>query len=245
MDLLSNENQPGIAASASIAATENKPPDTFVGKIIALISGVGIGLVLALVVCAFSPTLNSVIIFSASSIMDLRRAAGKNFDNHEKVKISAPTQKPLFSDPDKPYIVVNTYDNSFELRRQGKTIRTGKCSTGSSILLKSPDKREWIFKTPRGRFSILAKVGSPVWHKPDWAFIEDGEPVPPPGFPKRDEEGVLGDYSLHFGNGYMIHGTLYQRFLGLPVTHGCIRLSDEDLKIVYKTLDYGSFVFVY
>jgi L,D-transpeptidase YbiS len=245
MDLLTINNQPDLTESASIAGAENKPPDAFVGKIIAMISGIGIGLVFAIVVCAFSPTLNSAIIFTASSIKGLRQSVGKNFNNHEKVKISSPAQKPLFSDPDKPYIVVNTYDNSFELRLQGKILRMGKCSTGSSILLKSPDKREWIFKTPRGRFSILAKVGSPVWHKPDWAFIEDGEPVPPPGSPKRDEEGVLGDYSLHFGNGYMIHGTLYQRFLGLPVTHGCIRLSDEDLKIVYETLDYGSFVFVY
>jgi L,D-transpeptidase YbiS len=243
MDLVSNINQPDVDETASIAAAENKLPDEFIGKVIALISALGIGLVLAIVVCVFSSTLNSVIIFSVSSIMDLRQVIGKNSNDY--VKISAPAQRRLFSDPDKPYIVVNTFDNSFELRLQGKIIRTGKCSTGSSILLKSPDKREWIFKTPRGRFSILSKVGSPVWHKPDWAFVEDGEPIPPPGAPERNKEGVLGDYALHFGDGYMIHGTLYQRFLGLPVTHGCIRLSDEDLKIVYETLDYGSFVFVY
>ena len=150
-----------------------------------------------------------------------------------------------FVEPDRPAIIVNTYDNTFILKRQGQTLRSGKCSTGSSILLKSRDRREWIFQTPRGQFAIIAKVESPVWHMPDWAFVEEGKPVPPVGAPERDEGGVLGDYALHFGNGYMIHGTLYQRFLGLPVTHGCIRMGDEDLKAVYGALEIGSPVFIY
>jgi L,D-transpeptidase ErfK/SrfK len=145
----------------------------------------------------------------------------------------------------KPYVIVSTYDNTFVLKRRGTVIRTGKCSTGSYILLKSRDHREWIFHTPRGRFTILNKMESPIWHMPDWAFIEDGKAVPPPGSLERNEEGVLGDYALNFGDGYMIHGTLYQRFLGLPVTHGCVRLADEDLKTVYKNLEIGSHVFIY
>ena len=150
-----------------------------------------------------------------------------------------------FPEPSKPYIIVSTYDNTFKVKEHGKTIREGKCSTGSYILLKSQDRREWIFQTPRGRYSVTTKVESPVWHKPDWAFIEEGESVPPIGAPERDEPGVLGDFALHFGNGYMIHGTLYQRFLGLPVTHGCIRMGDEDLEFVFNHLDVGSFVFIY
>jgi L,D-transpeptidase YbiS len=42
----------------------------------------------------------------------------------------------------------------------------------------------------------------------------------------------------------MIHGTLYQRLIGLPVTHGCIRLADDDLEAVYKTLAPNSKVFI-
>jgi len=59
------------------------------------------------------------------------------------------------------------------------------------------------------------------------------------------EYGVLGDYALSLGQGYLLHGTLYKRFLGLPVTHGCIRLNDEDLEVIYKNLDYGSKVYIY
>ena len=40
----------------------------------------------------------------------------------------------------------------------------------------------------------------------------------------------LGDYALALGDGYLIHGTIYKRFLGMPVTHGCVRLNDEDLE---------------
>jgi lipoprotein-anchoring transpeptidase ErfK/SrfK len=56
---------------------------------------------------------------------------------------------------------------------------------------------------------------------------------------------VLGDYALILGKGYMIHGTLYQRLIGSPVTHGCVRLLDDDLEAVYKTLPIGSKVFIY
>lgn len=93
--------------------------------------------------------------------------------------------------------------------------------------------------------TVLSKTENPVWSKPDWAFIEEGLPVPKAGDPSRYERGVLGKYKLSMADGYLLHGTLYQRFLGMPVTHGCIRLGDEDLDVVYHTLQVGSFVYVY
>ena len=143
------------------------------------------------------------------------------------------------------YIVINTTANRFYLFGNQKLIRQGTCSTGSYILLESGEEQKWIFKTPKGQFRIQGKTTSPVWIKPDGAFIEEGLPVPPPNHESRYERGVLGDYALSLGHGYLIHGTLYQRFLGLPVTHGCIRLSDEDLNVVYHTLNIGSRVFIY
>jgi L,D-transpeptidase YbiS len=112
-------------------------------------------------------------------------------------------------------------------------------------LLEGNDGKKWFFKTPKGQFRILNKVKDPVWIKPDWAFVEDGLPIPPRNHPDRYEYGTLGDYALSLGQGYLIHGTLYQRFLGLPVTHGCIRLGDKDLETVYKNLDIGSRVYIY
>ena len=147
--------------------------------------------------------------------------------------------------PHNPYIIVNTTKNQFHLyNKNGELVREGFCSSGSYTKLVS-EKRTWIFKTPRGRMTVLSKMENPVWSKPDWAFIEEGLPVPPAGDPSRYEKGVLGAYKLTMADGYLLHGTLYKRFLGMPVTHGCIRLGDEDLEAVYHTLNVGSYVYIY
>jgi len=143
------------------------------------------------------------------------------------------------------YLIINTASNEFSLYQGKLLIKTDKCSTGSYILLKNGKEQQWMFKTPKGEFRIQGKTTSPVWKKPDWAFIEEGLPVPPANHYSRFEYGVLGDYALSLGHGYLIHGTLYQRFLGLPVTHGCVRLNDENLELVYRTLSIGSKVYIY
>ena len=147
--------------------------------------------------------------------------------------------------PTKPYIVINTTENRFYLRKtDGDTIRTGVCSTGKNEILIVGEKRI-VFKTPKGMFSVKNRRTNRPWIKPDWAFIEEGLPIPPARSSERIEVGSLGDYALEMGDGYMIHGTLYQRFLGLPVTHGCVRLGDADLEAVYNSLAVGSKIFIY
>lgn len=147
--------------------------------------------------------------------------------------------------PVKPYIVVNTTENRFSLRKEsGDTIRTGVCSTGKNEIL-IVGKKRIVFKTPKGMFTVKNKRTNRPWVKPDWAYIEEGLPIPPARSPERIEMGTLGEYALELGDGYMLHGTLYQRFLGLPVTHGCVRLGDDDLEVIYNTLSSGSKVFIY
>lgn len=161
-------------------------------------------------------------------------------------KIDATTKKLNAFLPNEPYIVVNTTGNYFKLfNGKQELIREGLVSTGSYTVLKAGKNRQWIFKTPRGQLKVLAKTKDPVWKRPDWAFIEEGLKVPSYNHPSRYEYGTLGDYSLSLGDGYLIHGTLYKRFLGLPVTHGCIRMGDDDLELVFKTLKRGSKVYIY
>jgi len=144
------------------------------------------------------------------------------------------------------YIVINTTDNLFYLYRNKKLVREGHCSTGSFKMLKTEEGRSWIFKTPKGKFTIQGKQTNPAWRRPDWAFVEEGLPVPErQDDPSRYEYGVLGDYALALGDGYLIHGTIYKRFLGMPVTHGCVRLNDEDLKAIFNTLSIGSKVYIF
>lgn len=147
--------------------------------------------------------------------------------------------------PKSYYLIINSASNEFSLFKGNELIKKDKCSTGSYVLLKNGNDQQWMFKTPKGEFRIQGKTTSPVWKKPDWAFIEEGLPVPPANHHSRFESGVLGDYALSLGDGYLIHGTLYQRFIGLPVTHGCIRLNDDNLKLVYNSLKVGSKVYIY
>jgi hypothetical protein len=143
------------------------------------------------------------------------------------------------------FLIINTTDNTFRLYRNREIIGSGLCSTGSLIHLEVDSTRNWIFETPKGVLRVRNKIVDPVWRKPDWAFIEDGLQPPPFDHPSRFERNVLGDYALDLGNGYLIHGTLYQRLLGMPVTHGCIRMNDNDLELVYQTLNVGSKVYIY
>jgi L,D-transpeptidase YbiS len=148
--------------------------------------------------------------------------------------------------PSGVHLVINQTHNRLYVRRGDKTIHEAVCSAGSGMVLNEPtgQKRTWVFDTPRGRFRVLYKVENPVWKKPDWAFIEEGKPLPRRA-DERIEYGVLGEYALHFGNGYMIHGTLYERMLGRSVTHGCIRLGKEDLRTVYRVTPPGTPIYIF
>ena len=143
-----------------------------------------------------------------------------------------------------PYLIVNTTENRFYLYNGSELVRQGLCSTGKNTRLISA-KKVYEFKTPRGVHKVLSKQKNPVWARPDWDFVEQGLPIPPPGHESRFDPYTLGDYKLAIGDGYMVHGTLYQRRIGLPVTHGCIRLLDDDLEVVYNTLPVGSKVIIY
>lgn len=147
--------------------------------------------------------------------------------------------------PGSVFLTINTTENTFRLYKNNEIVWRGKCSTGSFVQLEVDSTKSYIFETPKGALTVRGKITNPVWRRPDWAFIEEGLSVPPANHQSRFEKGVLGDYALSLGNGYLIHGTLYQRLLGMPVTHGCVRMGDEDLAMVYKNLQVGSKVFIY
>ena len=147
--------------------------------------------------------------------------------------------------PKGPYVVIDTANNRVYLRDGAQTLREMIASCGSGNVLVDPvGGRTWTFDTPRGQFKIKSKISDPIWIKPDWAFIEEGEPIPKDPR-QRADANVMGDYALGIGNGYFIHGTLYRRLLGRNVSHGCVRLGDEDLEFLYKTATLGTKVIIF
>lgn len=143
------------------------------------------------------------------------------------------------------YLTVDTVANRLQVRREGTVLREAVCSTGTGSVLEDPRTgRSWIFETPRGVRTILAKRADPVWVRPDWSFIEEGA-EPPARLADRLDHDTLGQWALDLGDGYMIHGTLFQRYLGSNVTHGCIRLGDADLEYVSDQVRVGTTVILY
>jgi len=148
--------------------------------------------------------------------------------------------------PKRPYLIIDRTHNKMYLKnKDGSLIKEIVCSAGSGGILEDPEgNRKWIFDTPMGKFTIKSIIEDPVWVKPDWAFIEEGEPIPE-NPDERIQRGMLGEYALSLGGGYFIHGTLYERLLGRNVTHGCIRVGREDLRLVVKTLKPGDSVYIF
>jgi L,D-transpeptidase catalytic domain len=143
------------------------------------------------------------------------------------------------------YIVIDTIQNRLALHRGDQTLLDAACSTGTGAVLDDPATgRRWVFDTPKGAHRVQIKLRNPVWKKPDWAFIEEGKPLPSNPNDRFDFD-ALGDYGLYFGDGYLIHGTLYQRLLGRSVTHGCIRLGDDDLAALFKAAPIGTPIYIF
>jgi L,D-transpeptidase ErfK/SrfK len=144
------------------------------------------------------------------------------------------------------YIVIDQTQNRLFLKRGNETLLQAICSAGSGMVLRESGgkQREWVFDSPRGRFEVRTMLKDPVWKKPDWAFVEEGEPIPRNPADRLDY-GTLGEYALYFGDGFMIHGTLYERLLGRAVSHGCIRVGRDDLRKVWANARIGMQIFIY
>jgi hypothetical protein len=69
--------------------------------------------------------------------------------------------------------------------------------------------------------------------------------IPPIVTSNRQVEGELGRYALDLGDGYLIHGTSNPASIGRAVTHGCIRLGDEDIEWLYRNVPTGTAVHIY
>jgi lipoprotein-anchoring transpeptidase ErfK/SrfK len=69
--------------------------------------------------------------------------------------------------------------------------------------------------------------------------------IPPQGTKHRSIQGELGHYRLDLGDGYLLHGTPYTNSIGAAVTHGCVRLHDEDIEWMYENVPIGTKVYIY
>jgi len=69
--------------------------------------------------------------------------------------------------------------------------------------------------------------------------------IPPFGTNQRKYHGVLGTHRLNLGDGYALHGTDKPETIGRSVSHGCVRLRNEDIARLYQIVPIGTPVFIY
>jgi lipoprotein-anchoring transpeptidase ErfK/SrfK len=207
---------------------------------IVLGTAAGIVLVLAVIVIAGNMIENS---WARGKVKAAEKPEEEAKALQTKAKQIAAKMKNLV--PRGTYILIDTAENRLRVMRDGKMVQEAVVSCGSGDILQDPNgDRKWIFDTPRGEFFVSSKLINPTWIKPDWAFYEEGEELPT-NFNDRIDNDTLGEYALGFGSGYFIHGTLYTRLLGRNVTHGCVRVGDDDLKKIYQTVPMGARVYIY
>jgi len=101
--------------------------------------------------------------------------------------------------------------------------------SGPNVVTKFPDGREVPFEAADGH---EIRVG-------------DSLIVPPFGTNQRRYAGVLGANRLYLGDGYGIHGTDVPSSIGRSVSHGCIRVRNEDIETLFRIVPVGTPVYVY
>ena len=69
--------------------------------------------------------------------------------------------------------------------------------------------------------------------------------VPPYGTTARRYMGVMGTRRLELGDGYGIHGTDHPETIGQSVSHGCVRMRNEDIERLYPMVGIGTPVYIY
>jgi len=69
--------------------------------------------------------------------------------------------------------------------------------------------------------------------------------IPPIGTRARQFPDVLGTHRLNLGDGYALHGTQAVDKLGQSVSHGCVRLHNNDIARLYQMASVGDEVIIY
>ncbi len=134
----------------------------------------------------------------------------------------------------KSFIVIDKRNFQFYLYNgRGELLRIGPVAIGKG------KTQVGAFETPTGVFPIKSKVPVADWVRPDWYFIEEGEPIPK----KWEERRVPGffRYKLVFDGARYIH---YAEATGGRLTHGCLGLDWQDAEAVFHTLQVGSYCII-
>jgi hypothetical protein len=151
-----------------------------------------------------------------------------------RLVVQSKEEAPVWAPPDWHY-VEQARKRGLELARL-ESGRSLAMADGSRI---SVEGNEVVRSLPDGRRSVLQASDN---HE----IVVDGKLlVPPLGSSQRRYAGVLGTHRLNLGNGYALHGTNQPTSVGRAVSHGCVRLRNEDIAKLYAMVSVGTPVYIY
>jgi lipoprotein-anchoring transpeptidase ErfK/SrfK len=151
-----------------------------------------------------------------------------------RMSVVSKEKDPVWAPPDWHYVEQARKRGKGLVRlERGQGLRTADGSvvtvSGNEVVRRHPDGRQDVLEATDGR-----------------EIVVDGKVlVPPLGTSQRRYEGVLGAYRLNIGNGYALHGTNRPETIGRAVSHGCVRLRNEDIEKLYGMVPVGTPVYIY
>jgi lipoprotein-anchoring transpeptidase ErfK/SrfK len=116
---------------------------------------------------------------------------------------------------------VDLSDNQLSVYRGDEVVETYAVSTGKEK-----------YPTPTGTFRVRKIVWNPSWVPPEEKWAKDKSPKPP-GHP----DNPMKRAKIFFKEpDYYIHGTGDIESLGAPASHGCVRMSPEEVTELARLL---------
>jgi len=136
------------------------------------------------------------------------------------------------------------------VRKQRLTLKSGRKRLAEYPVSTSRfglGAKEGSFKTPTGKFRIAEKVGDGM---PLGTVFKSRRPVKPTKKPLREEDLVmtrilwlegLERRNANTHDRYIyIHGTNHEEKIGLPDSHGCVRMKNADLVELFERVTEGT-----
>ena len=151
-----------------------------------------------------------------------------------RLVVQSKEEAPVWAPPDWHYVE--------QSRKRGlglARIEIGQALAAADGSVITVEGNDVVRRLPNGRRNVLqATEGREI-------VVDGNVLVPPLGTSQRRYEGVLGTHRLNMGNGYAMHGTNQPETVGRAVSHGCVRLRNEDIAKLYAMVPVGTPVYIY
>ncbi|MEO0933795.1 MAG: L,D-transpeptidase, partial [Cyanobacteria bacterium J06641_2] len=118
-------------------------------------------------------------------------------------------------------VVVDLSDRRVYMYRQNTVIASYPIGVG---------KKGW--ETPTGTFEVMHMQKFPAWQHPITGKVFEAGPNSPLG------ERWIGFWSDGH-NEIGFHGTPDSELVGSPVSHGCLRMRNPDVRLLYEQISLG------